>query len=141
MSTPTPESDIPGEPSLVEPARPQLPPAHSESLDTGRILRETPVVPDSSPPETLAPYGEANVSAEPEGQPSGINVLSVVALVLALVLSPLATLFGYLAVGQIRRARQKGEAIAWLAVALGWLWLVGYAVAGTVIAIIWGELS
>jgi len=66
----------------------------------------------------------------------GLNILSVLALVLALTASPLAVIFGYISIGQIRRADQRGAAMAWTAVALGWLWLVVYVVViGAVITI------
>lgn len=141
MSTPTPESDVPREPSLVEPTRAQSPLPDLDSLDTGRILRETPVVPVPEGAETSMADATSATSSEAGDSRAGVNILSVVSLILALTLSPFAALFGYLAVGQIRRAGQKGEALAWTAIALGWLWLVGYAVAGTVLAIIWFELS
>jgi uncharacterized membrane protein len=64
-----------------------------------------------------------------------------VSLVLALALSPLAVVFGYLAVGQIRRSAQRGEAIAWVAVALGWLWAVAYVVAGAVLGLTWLQVA
>jgi uncharacterized membrane protein len=68
------------------------------------------------------------------------NILSIVSLLLALTLSPLTVIFGYLAIGQIRRSRQRGEAVAWFAVAVGWLWLIAYLVLGTVAAITWFQL-
>ena len=58
----------------------------------------------------------------------GLNILSVLALILGLTASPLAVLFGYISIGQIRRADQRGSAMAWTAIALGWLWLVVYVV-------------
>ena len=73
--------------------------------------------------------------------PSGWNVLSIVSLVLAVALSPLAAVFGYVAVGQARRSTQRGEAIAWVAVALGWVWTVAYVVAGAVVALTWAQVA
>lgn len=54
------------------------------------------------------------------------NALAVLALVLGVMLSPLAALFGHIAVGQILRSRgfERGLAVAWVAVGLGWLWLL-----------------
>ena len=67
---------------------------------------------------------------------SGINVLSVVALVMAMTLSPLAVVFGYLALGQTRRASQRGEGVALWAIGLGWLALAVWVVAiGALVAI------
>ena len=59
----------------------------------------------------------------------GVNVLSIVAFVLAIALSPLAVLFGYIALGQTRRARQRGETLALWAIGLGWLVLAAWVVA------------
>ena len=64
-----------------------------------------------------------------------LNTLAVAALVLAVMLSPLAALFGHIAAGQISRSRgtERGAVIAWVAVGLGYVWLVGTIVAGVVI--------
>lgn len=64
--------------------------------------------------------------AEAQGPRPRRNALAVLSLVLGIMLSPLAALFGHLAVEQIRRARgaERGLAIAWVAVGLGWLWLL-----------------
>jgi len=61
-----------------------------------------------------------------------LNALAVAALILAVLLSPLAALFGHLAAGQIARSRgrERGAALAWVAVGLGYLWLVTAIVAG-----------
>lgn len=62
-------------------------------------------------------------SAEPRAR---LNALAVAALILAVLLSPLAALFGHIAAHQIARSngRERGTAIAWVAVGLGYLWLV-----------------
>jgi len=53
--------------------------------------------------------------------PRGVNLLSIVALVLAFTLSPLAVVFGYIALGQTRRANQRGETLAVWAIGIGWV--------------------
>ncbi|WP_179873022.1 DUF4190 domain-containing protein [Microcella indica] len=55
------------------------------------------------------------------------NPLAIAALILAVLLSPVAALFGHIALGQIARSqgRERGTAPAWIAVGLGYLWLVG----------------
>lgn len=106
----------------------------TDSQDTARILQETDTLEAATPQETGGEDHTENTA------PQGINVLSIISLVLALTASPLTVLFGYIAVGQIRRANQKGEALAWTAVALGWFWLVVWIVAGAVAALIWFEL-
>lgn len=54
-----------------------------------------------------------------------LNPLAVAALVLGIMLSPLAALFGHIAAAQVSRSqgRERGLAIAWVAVGLGYLWL------------------
>jgi hypothetical protein len=59
---------------------------------------------------------------------TGFNILSIVAFVLALALSPLAVVFGYIALGQTRRARQRGETLALWAIGLGWLVFAAWVV-------------
>jgi uncharacterized membrane protein len=126
---------------LVEPVTASVPSDPLEGLDTARILNETvaiPVVASDQEPGLRQP---AESVGEEEVAPSGWNVLSIVSLVLAVVLSPLAVMFGYLAVGQIRRSAQQGEALAWVAVALGWVWAVSYVVAGAVLALTWIQVA
>jgi hypothetical protein len=65
----------------------------------------------------------------------GVNVLSVVAFVLAITLSPLAPLFGYIALGQTRRAHQRGELFAVWAIGIGWVVLAAWVVA--IAALVW----
>lgn len=61
-----------------------------------------------------------------------LNALAVASLILAILLSPLAALFGHIAVGQIARSRgrERGAVIAWVAVGLGYLWVLAVVVAG-----------
>lgn len=61
-----------------------------------------------------------------------LNALAVAALILAILLSPLAALFGHVAAAQVSRSagRERGAVIAWVAVGLGYLWLVGAVVVG-----------
>ncbi len=64
------------------------------------------------------------------------NPLALAALILAVLLSPVAALFGHIALGQIARSqgRERGTVPAWIAVGLGYLWLVGLLIiAGAVI--------
>jgi uncharacterized membrane protein len=129
---------------LVEPISASLPTDPLEALDTARILQETTAVPvvaneqETGLEEPAASAGEAVI---PEVAPTSWNVLSIVSLVLALAVSPLAVVFGYLAVGQIRRSAQRGETLAWVAVALGWVWTVSYGVAGAVLALTWIQVA
>ena len=77
--------------------------------------------------------------SRPKRRNKSLNILSVVSLVAALLASPLAVVFGYVAVSQIRKSDQRGSSLAWTAVGLGWLWLSLYIVAGVSLFIIWQE--
>ena len=128
----------------MEPISTSLPTDPLEALDTARILQETPAVPvvaNDQEPGLEQPSASAGRTDVPDVAPSRWNVLSIVSLVLALAVSPLAVVFGYLAVGQIRRSAQRGETLAWVAVALGWVWTVSYVVAGAVLALTWIQVA
>lgn len=68
------------------------------------------------------------VSADPETETRRVNVLAVLALILGCLLSPLAALFGHVAVSQIKVTGERGLIPAWIAVVLGYIWLVALAV-------------
>lgn len=161
MSTPDTNDKEPRGAPLIEPE----PPTGASTLgemDTDRILQDTAALPRSTRDEhaSVEPEHDQSVGPSVEGasetvdapadhdtEPTPaaarrrVNLLAIIALVLAVALSPLATLFGYIAVGQVRRAHQKGEAIAWLAVGLGWLWTIGYVIVGAVVAVTWFQLT
>jgi ABC-type sulfate transport system permease subunit len=126
---------------LVEPVTASVPSDPLEALDTARILNQTAAIPVVASDQEPGLRQPAESVGEVEAALSGWNVLSIVSLVLAVVLSPLAVVFGYLAVGQIRRSAQRGEALAWVAVALGWVWAVSYVVAGVVLALTWVQVA
>jgi hypothetical protein len=64
-----------------------------------------------------------------------LNPLAVAALILAVMLSPLAALFGHIAAAQVSRSHgfERGLVIAWVAVGLGYLWLLAAVVIGIVV--------
>ena len=133
-------------PGLVEPEQP-APTLDLDSLDTGRILRDTGSLnipelndDDSAEESESEAEGSEDLSAKSRGPRSGLNILSVISLILALSLSPFAMVFGYAAVGQSRRAHQRGESLAWVAVGLGWLWTVGWVVLGISLGMTWLQL-
>lgn len=64
----------------------------------------------------------------PGANSRGVSWLAVLALVLGCLLSPFALIFGHLAVAQIRTSHERGLVLAWIAVALGYIWLVTLAV-------------
>ena len=97
---------------------------------------------DEAETATLTGAGDPEDDARTTRKRGGrkrLNVLSVVAFVLALVGSPLAMIFGYIAAGQVRRSDQAGTALAWIAVGLGWLWTVALVVVLASLGIIWWE--
>jgi hypothetical protein len=135
---------------LIEPEVP-LRTADFAALDTDRILRETGSIP--LPPETAQATQQQELpltqapevpleGAEAEGLRlrSGMNILAIISLILAIALSPFAVVFGYLAVGQARRSQQRGEAVAWVAVGIGWLWVVGYVILGAIVFVGWQQV-
>ena len=149
MSTQDPAPSESEEP-LIEPEVPLRAPDFA-ALDTDRILRETGSIP--LPPETAQATQQQELpltqapevpleGAEAEGlRPrSGMNILAIISLILAIALSPFAVVFGYLAVGQARRSQQRGEAVAWVAVGIGWLWVVGYVILGAIVFVGWQQV-
>ena len=58
----------------------------------------------------------------------GVSWLAVLALVLGCLLSPFALVFGHIAVAQIKTSGERGLVPAWIAIALGYIWLVTLAV-------------
>lgn len=96
-----------------------------------------PPVPDF-PPATVATVATATDTPAPAPAPTErprLNALAVAALILAVLFSPLAALFGHIAAAQIARSngRERGAAIAWISVGLGYLWLVSGVVLGYVV--------
>jgi len=115
--------------ALVEPVKPEpvaaptVPdlPAY-DNTDTG-VLKIEDIPSDEAEALTAA----AATPAAPEPK---MNVLAIIALILGCLLSPLAALFGHIALSQIGRSGQRGTAIAWVAVVLGYLSLAAYLVLG-----------
>ena len=98
-------------------------PAHApvggyDDTDTG-VLRIEDI-----PLDDPIPSGPA-ASVE---EPAKFNVLAIAALVLGCLASPLAALFGHIALSQIGRSGARGTAIAWAAIVLGYLSLAAILV-------------
>jgi hypothetical protein len=132
---------------LVEPNNSHGPSGEPETLDTDRILRETGsiTVPHDQPATPPAPQVNAETTASTESvvthpEKTSWNIVAIASLVLGLALSPLALVFGYLALGQIKRSNQAGESAALAAIVLGWTWTIVFGVAGIVLGIIWFQL-
>ena len=142
-ASPDPVDETP----LVEPEVSGQTSGEPETLDTERILRETgsiKVPEDHSPAlptAQVAAVSIATAEAVPtEAEKSSWNILALVSLLLGLALSPLAMVFGYLALGQIKRSNQAGETAALAAIVLGWIWTIVVGVAGIVLGVIWFQL-
>jgi len=89
---------------------------------TSPVLRAEDIPADEPEPTPAAIRPEA---AEPR-----VNILAVLALILGCLISPLAALFGHLALNQISRSGERGTAIAWVAIVLGYLSLAAILVIG-----------
>ncbi|MDX2025918.1 hypothetical protein [Microcella sp.] len=126
-ATPEPEPAPPTWPAQPQPAAPAWAAA-------------PPPAPDFAPAVAVVAPAEPVLEPAPETAPSStehprLNTLAVAALILAVLLSPLAALFGHIAAAQVARSRgrERGAVIAWIAVGLGYLWLVAGAVLGYVV--------
>ena len=71
-----------------------------------------------------------SLTATPVTPEPKINVLAIIALILGCLISPLAALFGHIALTQISRSGERGTAIAWVAIVLGYLSLAALLVIG-----------
>ena len=82
---------------------------------------------DTLPGATLGQSDGTTARIAPRRPRRRTNPLAIAALILAVLLSPVAALFGHIALGQIARSqgRERGTTPAWIAVGLGYLWLVG----------------
>jgi hypothetical protein len=144
MNTPGPKNPTNADSPLVEPGQSQNAASLPTDIDTEGIMKLTPSLPVDDTTLDSRDESGSDVSDEAEDQPvtvpQCVNVLAIVSLVLALVASPLTIIFGYIAVGQARRAHQRGEGIAWVAIGLGWAWLIAWVVLGITLGTIWFEL-
>jgi hypothetical protein len=77
------------------------------------------------------PVPEAPNVTDPRTDRVGrVNLLAVLALLLGVLASPLAALFGHVALGQVRATGERGVIPAWIAIVLGYLWLGFFLVLG-----------
>jgi Domain of unknown function (DUF4190)/zinc-ribbon domain len=97
---------------------------------TALIPVQAPVEPGVLRAEDI-PADEPAPAVTPLATPTAkINILAVLALILGCLVSPLAALFGHLALNQIGRTGERGTAIAWVAIVLGYLSLAALLVLG-----------
>lgn len=123
-----------------------------ESVDVARIFQATETLlgreenlshgRSGDEPPTGSEQKEENLAshmnrADPD---RGLSFLALLALVLGLTLSPFAIIFAYVAVKYSRRHGRRGENLAWIAVAIGWLVFSGWLVLFSSLAIVWAQL-
>jgi hypothetical protein len=85
------------------------------------------VFPDEEPVDLDADLYEVETRVDRTGR---VNLLAVLALLLGVLASPLAALFGHVALGQLRASGERGVIPAWIAIVLGYLWLGFFLVLG-----------
>jgi len=90
---------------------------------TSPVLRAEDIPADEPEPTPAAIRPEATMMPR-------VNILAVLALILGCLVSPLAALFGHLALNQISHSGERGTAIAWVAIVLGYLSLAAVLVLG-----------
>jgi uncharacterized membrane protein len=97
-----------------------VPAVEYDNTDTG-VLRIEDIPADDPVPAAQVAAAET---------PAKFNVLAIVALVLGCLASPLAAVFGHIALSQISRSGDRGSALAWVAIVLGYLSLAAVLVLG-----------
>ncbi len=73
---------------------------------------------------------ESTETAATRDRVGSVNVLAIIALALGVLVSPLAALFGHLALNQLKTSGEKGVVPAWIAIVLGYVWLGAAIVLG-----------
>jgi hypothetical protein len=99
-------------------------PASEPAAEPASPVLRAEDIPDDEPEPTPAAI-RPEATAVPR-----VNILAVLALILGCLVSPLAALFGHLALNQISRSGERGTAIAWVAIVLGYLSLAAVLVLG-----------
>lgn len=119
--------------SIVEPAaKPAAEPAaepETESAIEPAAEPGSPVLRAEDIPADEPEATPAVIRPEATAVPR-VNILAVLALILGCLVSPLAALFGHLALNQISHSGERGTAIAWVAIVLGYLSLAAVLVVG-----------
>jgi hypothetical protein len=59
-----------------------------------------------------------------DAAPAPVNIIAIFSFVLACIASPLAALFGHVALRQLRTSGERGISLARIATVLGYVWLV-----------------
>ncbi len=136
----SPAADSQTEPvELAEPGLHTATEAETEAAPEAEVGRaaDPAAHPAADPAPETDPEPDDDADADPDLQTatradrSGrVNVLAVLALLLGVLASPLAALFGHVALGQVRATGERGVVPAWVAIVLGYLWLGFFLVLG-----------
>jgi hypothetical protein len=104
----------------VEAPAPAPAPAPAVIAEHPATLVVAPPVVDAPPPTALRTRSRSRSRVAGPARSSRINALAVVALVLGCLASPLAALFGHIALAQIAASGERGRLPALIAVVLGY---------------------
>jgi hypothetical protein len=121
------------EPEPEQPPEPRRSrrPGRRSGAPTGTLVAEREVDPDTHTDDELADDAAPEYETDPERDRTGsVNTLAILALLMGVLASPLAALFGHLALGQLKVSGERGIIPAWIAVVLGYLWLGFFIVLG-----------
>jgi hypothetical protein len=148
-----PREDAPAPEGESEPVA--LPDEDDEPLPEPSGLSIADLAGDAEPDTEPEPEAEPEPHAEPEPEPTAetlddevlaadeipadepaeaprlrVNTLAILALAIGVLASPLAALFGHLALAQLKVSGERGVVPAWIAVVLGYVWLGFWIVFG-----------
>ncbi len=117
---------------VAAPSDPSVSSEWPESMGERPSLRSALAATEAPTPTPPAVTGLApdSVTVTRVARAGRVNVLAVLALLLGVLASPLAALFGHVALGQIRANGGRGVIPAWVAIVLGYLWLGFFLVLG-----------
>ena len=138
---PIAENPVTGKPVTANPVtanpvtvKPVIAKPIAETVATPPAKKTTPkkkvpaeVVPDEEIEEADVAHDDLATRVDRTGR---INLLAVLALLLGILASPLAALFGHVALSQLRASGERGVIPAWIAIVLGYLWLGFFIVLG-----------
>jgi hypothetical protein len=120
------DAPIVAEPIAEAPvAEPATAPPAKKTTPKKKVTAE--VVPDVEIEEADLALDDLATRVDRTGR---INLLAVLALLLGVLASPLAALFGHVALTQLRASGERGVIPAWIAIVLGYLWLGFFIVLG-----------
>jgi hypothetical protein len=120
--------EAPAEVAPVAPAPVESAPSGpAPAKKTAAKKKALQVFPDEEPIELEPDADDVETRVDRTGR---VNLLAVLALLLGVLASPLAALFGHVALGQLRASGERGVIPAWIAIVLGYLWLGFFLVLG-----------